>query len=119
MSYVHANANLLLELTEKAAQKYLLMSDNDFGTMIEDLIIVTNSRLKIENVNRGQYVVSEVMNQGYYAYVDNEPANEEDQDQQLKSTMSKNGGLASQTSFAKAGHYKNLKIIPKHQGSRN
>ena len=51
MMYVHTNANLLLELTEKAAQKYLLMSDNDFGRMIEDLIIVANSRLKIENVN--------------------------------------------------------------------
>jgi len=51
LAYVHASANLLLELTEKAAQKYLLMSDNDFGRMIEDLIIVANSRLKIENVN--------------------------------------------------------------------
>ena len=118
MSYVHANANLLLELTEKAAQKYLLMSDNDFGTMIEDLIIVANSRLKIENVNTQQYTVSEVMNQGYYAYVD-EDANEEDHDQQLKSTLSKNGGLASQTSFAKTNYYKNLKILPKNQGSRN
>lgn len=43
--------SLLLELTEKATQKYLMMSDNDFGTMIEDLIIVTNNKLKIENVN--------------------------------------------------------------------
>ena len=37
------------------------MCDNDFGTMIEDLVIVTNSKLKIENVNRQQYYVSEVM----------------------------------------------------------
>ena len=62
--------SLLLELTEKATQKYLMMSDNDFGTMIEDLIIVTNGKLKIENVNSQQYTVSEVMNQGYFAYVD-------------------------------------------------
>ena len=70
MRYVHANAHLLLELNEKQAQKYLMMSDNDFGRMIEDLVIVANSRLKIENVNKKQYTVSEVMDQGYYAYVD-------------------------------------------------
>ena len=28
-----------------------MMSQNDFGRLIEDLVIVTNSRLKIENVN--------------------------------------------------------------------
>jgi hypothetical protein len=28
-----------------------MMSDNDFGKMIEDLVIVTNGALKIENVN--------------------------------------------------------------------
>ncbi len=105
-------------MTEKAAQKYLLMSDNDFGRMIEDLVIVANSRLKIENVNMQQYRVSEVMNQGYYAYVDDETGDDY-QDQQLQSTMSKNGGLASQTSFTKAGYYKNLKILPKNPGSRN
>jgi len=27
------------------------MSENDFGKMIEDLVIVTNGALKIENVN--------------------------------------------------------------------
>jgi hypothetical protein len=47
-----------------------MMSDNDFGRMVEDLVIVANSRLKIENVNTKQYAVAEVMNQGYYAYVD-------------------------------------------------
>jgi hypothetical protein len=51
MLYVHGNAHLLLELSEKEAQKYLMMSQNDFGRLIEDLIIVTNSKLKIENVN--------------------------------------------------------------------
>lgn len=55
--YVHANAHLLLELNEKQAQRYLMMSDNDFGRMIEDLVIVTNSRLKIENINSKQYSV--------------------------------------------------------------
>lgn len=52
MIYVHANAHLLLEISEKAAQKYLMMSDNDFGRMIEDMVIVTNSKLKIENINK-------------------------------------------------------------------
>ena len=37
------------------------MSENDFGKMIEDLVIVANSKLKIENVNKKQYTVSEVM----------------------------------------------------------
>ena len=45
------SSGLLLELTEKATQKYLMMSSNDFGAMIEDLVIVTNNRLKIENLN--------------------------------------------------------------------
>lgn len=47
-----------------------MMSNNDFGKMIEDLVIVTNGVLKIENVNSQQYTVREVMNQGYYAYVE-------------------------------------------------
>ena len=29
-----------------------MLSDNDFGTMIEDLVIITNSKIKIENINR-------------------------------------------------------------------
>ena len=49
-----------------------MMSENDFGRMIEDLVIVANSTLKIENVNNKQYQVSEVMNEGYFAYVDEE-----------------------------------------------
>lgn len=50
--YVDQNANLLLELTEKQAQKYLMMVENDFGVMIEDLVIITNSKVKIEDINR-------------------------------------------------------------------
>jgi hypothetical protein len=50
--YIIPSTNLILELTEKEAIKYLMMSDNDFGKMIEDLVIVINSKLKIENVNR-------------------------------------------------------------------
>jgi len=68
--YVDVNANLLLELTEKAAMKYLMMVDNDFGVMIEDLVIITNSKVKIEDVNSKQYMVSEVMKQQYYGVVD-------------------------------------------------
>jgi len=49
--YVDVNANLLLELTEKQAMKYLMMVDNDFATLIEDLIIITNSKVKIEDIN--------------------------------------------------------------------
>jgi hypothetical protein len=72
-----------------------MMSDNDFGKMIEDLVIVTNSQLKIENVNKQQYDVREVMNQGYYAYVD-------ENDKKLGTN-----------------YYKNLKILPKNQASKN
>ena len=77
MRYVHANAHLLLEMNEKQILKYLMMSDNDFGRMIEDLVIVANSTLKIENVNNKQYQVSEVMNEGYFAYVDDDSKDEE------------------------------------------
>jgi len=38
--------------------------------MIENLVIVTNNKLKIENVNSKQYMVSEVMRQKYQAHVD-------------------------------------------------
>ena len=79
MKYVNANANLMLELTEKAAQKYLLMSDNDFGRMIEDLVIVANSSLKIENVVKNEYKVPQVMDGGYYAYVDDDPEEKKSQ----------------------------------------
>ena len=59
-----------------------MMSGNDFGAMIEDLVIVTNNRLKIENLNSQQYTVREVMNQGFYAYVDEEThAQENEQDE--------------------------------------
>jgi hypothetical protein len=78
------------------------MSSNDFGTLIEDLVIVTNSKLKIENVNKQQYTVSQVMNQGYYAYVD-----EEDE---VKQPL----GSASQSKF-----YNKLKLIPKNNMSKN
>ena len=77
MRYVHTNAHLLLEMNEKQILKYLMMSGNDFGTMIEDLVIVANSTLKIENINNKQYQVSEVMNEGYFAYVDDESKDEE------------------------------------------
>ena len=50
-----------MELTEKLAYKYLLMSDNDFGRMIEDCVIVNNSQLKIEDINSKQYIVSEAL----------------------------------------------------------
>jgi hypothetical protein len=59
-SYVSADANLMLELSEKEAIKYLMMSENNFAKMIEDLVIVTNSKLKIENVTREQYQVQQV-----------------------------------------------------------
>ena len=68
--YVHPNANLVLELTEKQAQRYLMMSENDFGRMIEDLIIITNSRLKIESVNsKVKYTQAELQRQQYFAFV--------------------------------------------------
>lgn len=108
--------SLLLELTEKATQKYLMMSDNDFGTMIEDLIIVTNGRLKIENVNSQQYTVSEVMNQGYFAYVDED--SKEATDPVLNHIKTNSGGLASQAAIHKPNYYHNLKLLPKHNNSK-
>ena len=79
------------------------MSDNDFGKMIEDLVIVTNGALKIENVNSQQYMVREVMNQGYFEYVDEDE--EHTPDEYL---LSKIGAMASQTSVGKTKYYKNL-----------
>ena len=50
-----------------------------------------NSKLKIENVNNKQYGVAEVMNQGYYAYVDEE---EEDKgDNTLRTNKTNKLGL--------------------------
>lgn len=51
MRYINFNSHLLLELSEKLAMRYLMMSDNDFGKLIEDLVIVSNNALKIENIN--------------------------------------------------------------------
>ena len=51
------------------------------------------------------------MNQGYFAYVDDD-GNDENRDQ----ILGLNG--ASQASLGK-NYYKNLKILPKHAGSRN
>lgn len=93
-----------------------MMSDNDFGTMIEDLIIVTNGRLKIENVNSQQYTVSEVMNQGYFAYVDED--SKEVSDPVLSHIKTNSGGLASQTGIAKTNYYHNLKLLPKQNHSK-
>ena len=50
--YVNPNANLILELSEKEAIKYLMMSDNDFSKMVEDLVIVMNNKIKIENIDK-------------------------------------------------------------------
>lgn len=41
--YVVPMAHLILELTEKLAYKYLMMSNNDFGKLIEDMVIIMNS----------------------------------------------------------------------------
>lgn len=62
--YVVPTAHLILELTEKLAYKYLMMSNNDFGKMIEDMVIVMNSQLRIENLNFQMYRVQEVMKHG-------------------------------------------------------
>lgn len=93
-----------------------MMSDNNFGQMIEDLIIVTNGRLKIENVNSQQYTVSEVMNQGYFAYVDED--SKEREDHQLNHNKTINGSLTSQTGIAKPTFYSNLKLLPKQNQSK-
>ena len=67
--YVVNSENLVLELTEKQAQRYLMMSNNDFGCMIEDLIIVTNSKLKIEAMSSKFYTNDDRQRQKYFSFV--------------------------------------------------
>jgi hypothetical protein len=107
MLYVHTGNALLLELTEKAALKYLMMSGNDFGGMIEDTIIVTNNRLKIENVDRQKYLVREVMNGGQFAYVDDTASQSPPEQEALKA-----GGNHSHASIAPKV-YRNVQLIPR------
>lgn len=56
------------------------------------------------------------MNQGYFAYVD-EDTNEEEKLLLSNATKANLGTLNSQTSLGK--FYKNLKIIPRNQNSKN
>ena len=56
------------------------------------------------------------MNQGYFAYVDED--SKEDENPVLNHIKTSKGGLASQTSFVKANFYKNLKLLPKNNNSK-
>jgi len=56
------------------------------------------------------------MNQGYFAYVDED--SKEDENPVLNHIKTSKGGLASQTSFVKANFYKNLKLLPKYNNSK-
>ena len=46
-----------------------MMSNNDFGCMIEDLIIVTNSKLKIEAMSSKFYTNDDRQRQKYFSFV--------------------------------------------------
>lgn len=109
--YVNTGNALLLELTEKAALKYLMMSNNDFGAMIEDTVIVTNNRLKIENVDRQKYLVREVMNTGQFAYVEDSLSKSPPEDDIAPG--SKPMANTSLVSLAPKV-YKNVQLIPRN-----
>ena len=50
---------LILTLSEKMAAKYLMNADNNFGKLIEDMVIIANNRLQIEKLV--EYNVQDVM----------------------------------------------------------
>ena len=58
-----------MELSERLAIKYMCMSENKYGQLIESHLIVANSQLKIEKT--AEYLVSDVHStRGYFAYAD-------------------------------------------------
>ena len=67
--FVNRNKQLILELSERLAIKYMCMCDNDFAQMIETHLIVANNQLKIEKTT--EYLVSDVHStRGFFAYAD-------------------------------------------------
>ena len=47
---ISKNAVLVLEISEKQAQRYLGMCKNSFSKMIEEKVIVANNSLQIEKL---------------------------------------------------------------------
>jgi|LauGreDrversion4_2_1035121.scaffolds.fasta_scaffold119943_4 hypothetical protein len=47
---INKNQQLILDISEKQASKYLLISGNSFATMIENKLIVANNNLQIEKL---------------------------------------------------------------------
>ena len=67
--FINRNKQLILELSERLAIKYMCLCDNDFSQMIETYTIVANNQLKIEKTT--EYLVSDVHStRGYFAYED-------------------------------------------------
>jgi len=68
-NFINKNRQLILELSERLAIKYMCQCDNDFAQLIETFIIVANNQLKIEKT--AEYLVSDVHStRGYFAYAD-------------------------------------------------
>ena len=85
---VNRNRQLILELSERLAIKYMVQCENDFVQFIETLIIVANNQLKVEKTP--EYLVADVHStRGYFVYED-ELALEH---QQLTARVSNNGDL--------------------------
>lgn len=47
---INKNQQLILDISEKQASRYLLIAENSFATMIEDKLIVANNSLQIEKL---------------------------------------------------------------------
>ena len=67
--FINRNRQLILELSERMAIKYMCMCENDFAQLVESHLIIANNQLKIEKAT--EYLVSDVHStRGYFAYAD-------------------------------------------------
>ena len=67
--FINRNKQLILELTERLATKYMHMCENKFEALIESHLIIANNQLKIEKT--AEYLVSDVHSmRGFFAYED-------------------------------------------------
>ncbi len=66
---IGSNRPLFCEFSEKLAVKYLNQNNNDFGTMIQNILMVANDRLQV--TKQQEYLVQDVHHQrGVFMYED-------------------------------------------------
>jgi hypothetical protein len=66
---INRNKPLSLDISEKLCEKLLLRNGNDFGSMIENELIVANSTLQVSK--KREYLVKDVHStRGHFAYVE-------------------------------------------------